>query len=112
MPSLRTKRLSPRPPEASISHQTSRHKSAHADVLASVAERPRWLTPCPKKTTVRDILGGRPCDAQEHEKSEELCSVDVFDEVCLDVYGEFRGMCSGRASVQGEVRAVQRRVGG
>ena len=44
-----TERFSPSPPQASISHQTSRHKSAHADVLASVAERPHWLTPCSTK---------------------------------------------------------------
>ena len=46
---LRTERFSPRAPQTSISHQTSRHQSAHADVLASVAERPRWLTPCSLK---------------------------------------------------------------
>ena len=69
---LRTERFSPRPPQTSISHQTSRHKSAHADVLASVAEL--------NKTPIRDILGRRTCDAQEHEKPEELCSVDVLDE--------------------------------
>ena len=34
-------RLSPKPPQASI----SRHMSAHTSVLASVAFRPRWLTP-------------------------------------------------------------------
>ena len=39
-------RVSPKPLQASISHQTSRHTSAHADVLASVASRPRWSTPC------------------------------------------------------------------
>ena len=32
------------------------------------------------ETAVRDIMGRRTCDAQEHEKSEELCSVDVLDE--------------------------------
>ena len=35
--------------QASISHQTSSHKSAHADVLASVAFRPRWSTRCSTK---------------------------------------------------------------
>ena len=46
---LRTERLSPKPHQASISRQTLRHKSAHADVLASVALRPRWFTPCSTK---------------------------------------------------------------
>ena len=34
---LRTERLLPKPPQASMSRQTSRHRSAQADVLASVA---------------------------------------------------------------------------
>ena len=46
---LRTERVSPRPLQASISHQTLRHKSAQADVLASVAFHPRWFTPCSTK---------------------------------------------------------------
>ena len=46
---LRIERVSPRPPQTSISHQTFRHKSAQADVLASVALRLRWFTPCSTK---------------------------------------------------------------
>ena len=52
--------------------ETSRHKSAHAAVLASVAERPRWFT---HKTAVGDILGRHAYDAEEHEETEELWSV-------------------------------------
>ena len=72
-------RLSPQPYHASISRQTSRHKSAHADVLASVAFRPRWLTPCSTKLlSVTYCASAR--NAKKHEKSEELCTINILDE--------------------------------
>ena len=69
-----TERLSPKPPQASISRHKSSHKSAHAHVLASVAFRPRWLTPCSTKLlSVTYCASAR--NSEEHEEGEELCSV-------------------------------------